>query len=492
MLTLTFIFLVSALLTALVRSYLVQQNVLDVPNWRSSHRVPTPRGGGVSIVVVFLAIVLWFAHTGAISTNLGCALIGGGLMIAAVGFLDDHFGVPARLRLLIHFAAAGWALWQLDGMGPLHLGWIVWNWGWIGQVVALVALVWMINLHNFMDGIDGLAGVEAVSAATFGSVLLASGGLGGLAQTALALTAATAGFLVWNWPPAKVFMGDVGSGFLGLVFGVLALASARQQPWMIWPWVILLSVFVVDATVTLARRWCAGERWYEAHCSHAYQNAARRWASHLKVTLTIAVINAVWLFPLAWAAYAWRSQALLIVVAAWAPLVYAAVRCGTGQATTALTVQKPVAAEDIAKTNHESKPTFLCCDVPGMTGPVPGILSHFAERTQEVVENKQNAILPARIFGRIPMGNPRRTCKNIDSWTVLPQRIAGSLFWRAPDLLGLHIHHSLPPEFAITYLQLTSLPADLSTMTLTRLVTCRSCRESLQEVSTSRPQKDNS
>jgi Fuc2NAc and GlcNAc transferase len=189
-LIIVFAFLASALFTALVRSYLLRRKVLDIPNGRSSHSAPIPRGGGLSIVVVFLGIVLWFAYGGAISASLGWALIGGGLAVAGISFLDDHFAVPARLRLLVHFAAAGWALWQLNGMGPLHLGWMIWNWGWVGQIVALVGLVWMINLYNFMDGIDGIAGLEALSVSALGGLLLTWSGLGGLAGCALVLAAA--------------------------------------------------------------------------------------------------------------------------------------------------------------------------------------------------------------------------------------------------------------------------------------------------------------
>ncbi len=335
MLTIVFAFLASASLTALVRRYLLRRKVLDIPNGRSSHSLPTPRGGGLSIVVVFLGIVLRFAHRGAISASLGSALIWGGLAVAGVGFLDDHFPIPARVRLLVHFAAAGWALWKLNGMGPLHLGWIIWNWGWVGQLVALVGLVWMINLYNFMDGIDGIAGVEAVCASGLGGLLLAWSGLGGLAECALVLAAASAGFLVWNWPPARIFMGDVGSGFLGFVFGVLAIASAKERPWMLWPWLILLSIFIVDSIVTLLRRLLTGARWYQAHCSHAYQHAARRWGSHSKVTLTIAAVNVAWLFPLAYGACVWPAAAPLFAVVALAPLVYTAFRYDAGQDTSA-------------------------------------------------------------------------------------------------------------------------------------------------------------
>src|ERR1035437_8066086 len=329
------VFISSLVLTGVVRQYALHRQVLDIPNGRSSHSAPTPRGGGVSIVVVFRLAVLLFVQRSVISNSLGWALTGGGLAVAVAGFLDDHFRVSARLRLLIHFAAAGWALWQLNGMGPLHLGWIIWDWGWVGQIVALVGLVWMINLYNFMDGIDGLAGQEALCASGLGGLLLAWSGLGGLAEGALALVAASAGFLVWNWPPAKIFMGDVGSGFLGFVLGVLAIASAKERPWLLWAWLILLSVFVVDSTLTLMRRLITGARWYEAHCSHAYQHAARRWGSHSKVTLTIAAVNVAWLFPLGWGACVWPAAGPLFAVVAMSPLVYTAFRYEAGQDTSA-------------------------------------------------------------------------------------------------------------------------------------------------------------
>jgi Fuc2NAc and GlcNAc transferase len=336
MLIISVAFLTSALVTALVRRYLLGRKVLDIPNARSSHSVPTPRGGGVSIVVVFLLTVLLFVQRGTLSSRLGWALIGGGLAVAIAGFLDDHFRVSALLRLLIHFAAAGWALWQLNGMAPLHLGWI--SWGWVGELLALVGLVWMINLFNFMDGIDGLAGLEALCASGLGSLLLAWNGLGGLAEAAVVLAGASAGFLVWNWPPAKIFMGDVGSGFLGFVFGVLAISSAMERPWLLWPWLILLSVFIVDSTVTLIMRLITGARWYEAHCDHAFQHAARCSGSHLKVTLLTGAVNIAWLFPLGLVACVWPAAGPLFAVIALAPLVYMAFRYDAGRGACATEV----------------------------------------------------------------------------------------------------------------------------------------------------------
>ncbi len=324
-------FLSSLVLTATVRRYLVWRRVLDVPNERSSHSAPTPRGGGVGIVAVFLLIVAWLSVKNGLPNGLAAALIGGGMAVAGIGLLDDHYQISARLRILIHFAAAGWALWWLHGVGPLQVGAYNWDFGWFGQAVALVGLVWMTNLYNFMDGIDGIAAVESVCVSGLGALMLTWVGLGGLATGALVLMGASAGFLLWNWQPAKIFMGDVGSGFLGFVFGVLAIASTRERPLLIWPWVILLSVFVVDSTLTLLRRFMTGARWYEAHRSHAYQHAARRWSSHSRVTLAIATVNIVWLFPLALGACVWPAAGLLLAVLALVPLVCAALHYGAGQ-----------------------------------------------------------------------------------------------------------------------------------------------------------------
>jgi Fuc2NAc and GlcNAc transferase len=345
------IFFASALLTALVRRYLLSRDILDIPNVRSSHSAPIPRGGGLSIVVLFLLTVLLLVHRGVISTSLGSALGGGGLAVALAGFLDDCFQVPAWLRLLIHFAAAGWALWQLGGVGPLQLGWILWEWGWVGHLVALVGLVWMINLYNFMDGIDGLAGMEAVCTSAFGGLLLAWSGLEGPAFGARALAAASGGFLVWNWSPARIFMGDVGSGFLGFVFAVLALSSAKERPWLLWPWLILLSVFIVDASFTLLRHLITGARCWQAHCTHAYQHAARRWGSHSKVTLTVAAINVVWLFPLAWAACLWPAFGPVFAIVALAPLVYTAFRNSAGKDSSATEVPPSKDEDRVAATS---------------------------------------------------------------------------------------------------------------------------------------------
>ena len=330
MLLFALVFLITALITGTVRTLLVRHGVMDLPNARSSHAVPVPRGGGVGIVVVFLSAVIWILRSHGIPHGLGWALVGGGLAIGIVGFLDDRFKLAQWPRLMIHCLAAAWALWCLNATHPLQFSGGTPGF-WVGRAVALVGLVWLTNLFNFMDGIDGLAAVEAVCVSAFGALLVANNGLLAEAQVSWLLAAASLGFLVWNWPPAKIFMGDAGSGFLGFSLGVLGVFSSKANPKLIWPWLILLAAFFVDATVTLLRRIVSRARWYESHCDHAYQHAAQAWGSHAKVTLTFAAINTIWLLPLACAALLYSAAAPVIAAIAVVPLVYLTFRFQGGR-----------------------------------------------------------------------------------------------------------------------------------------------------------------
>lgn len=331
MLLFVLLFLASALITAGIRLVLVRRGLLDFPNSRSSHLIPVPRGGGVGIVVVFLSSVVWIHSRHLIPVRLAWALIGGGLAIAIAGFLDDHFKLSPWPRLAVHTLAAGWALWCLGGTQPLQPDSSDLIWTWMARAVDVAALVWLTNLFNFMDGIDGLAGTEAVLVSVFGAVLMIQEGLPGYSQLSWTLAAASLGFLVWNWPPAKIFMGDAGSGFLGFTLGTLALFSSRSKPQLLWPWLILLAAFLVDATVTLLRRMISRARWYDAHRSHAYQHAAQTCTSHAKVTLAVAAINVGWLLPLAWAAYRCPQAAPAFAAVAFVPLVLIAIRFEAGR-----------------------------------------------------------------------------------------------------------------------------------------------------------------
>jgi len=292
------VFLASFFLTWFVRSFSIRKAIFDVPNERSSHQIPTPRGGGIAIALTFFFAVCWLAMAGMISLALAKALVGGGLIIAATGYWDDLRSISAAKRAVLHFLAAGWALYCLGGFPVLVLGnWQI-HWGWFGSVFAAVGIVWLINLYNFMDGIDGIAGVEAVFVSLVGGCALYLLGAHGLAWVCFFLFAAVLGFLLWNWPPAKIFLGDVGSGLLGYIFAVIALASANQQMLPLLFWLVLLAVFICDATFTLLHRMKRGERWYSAHREHVYQRLTQHGVSHQRVTLLVTVVNLAFILPI--------------------------------------------------------------------------------------------------------------------------------------------------------------------------------------------------
>lgn len=326
----------SLVLTGSLRRYALARQLLDFPNARSSHTVPTPRGGGVAIVLSFLLALPVLAWTGWVSSELMWALLGSGGGVAMLGFFDDHGHIPARWRLFGHFAAAGWALFWLGGFPPLMLFGYSLELGWLGHLLAAVYLVWVLNLYNFMDGINGIAGVEAICVCLGGAALFSTLASIGSAQLVeggvlLLLACSVAGFLFWNLPPARIFMGDAGSGFLGIAFGILSLQAAWVAPQLFWGWLIMLGVFIVDATFTLLRRLLHGEKVYEAHRSHAYQYAARYYGRHMFVTTAVGVINLFWLLPIAlWVGLGGLDGALGLLIA-YIPLIVLAISFKAGQ-----------------------------------------------------------------------------------------------------------------------------------------------------------------
>jgi Fuc2NAc and GlcNAc transferase len=324
-------FVLSALLTGVMRRLALNRGLLDVPNARSSHEAPTPRGGGAAIVLSALTAWVTLGLTGAIQAVAVIALSGGGIAIAAVGLLDDRSRLSARFRLSVHFAAALWALVWLKGLPPLQFGEHIIVFGWGGYALGVLGIVWTLNLFNFMDGIDGIAASEAIFVVC-GGILLAQVGDGHHAQPmiGLAFVSACCGFLLWNWPPARIFMGDVGSGFLGYVVAVLAVIDAHDSARALLVWFILGGVFFVDATVTLVRRLLRGERLHEAHRTHAYQWLVRRWDSHRRVTLAVLAVNVFWLLPLAMFAAKSPAHAPFFVATALAPLVVLAIAARAG------------------------------------------------------------------------------------------------------------------------------------------------------------------
>ena len=322
---------VSFFTTWLLRRYALARSIIDIPNARSSHTVPTPRGGGVAIVLSFLLVLPLLTATGLLTWANMWAMLGAGSVIAVLGFLDDHGHIAARWRLLGHFAASAWALYWLGGLPAISLIGIDFDLAWLGHGLAVFYLVWLLNLYNFMDGIDGIASVEAICACLGACLLYWLGGFETLIVAPLVLAMAVAGFLYWNFPPARIFMGDAGSGFLGIILGLLSLQAAWASPKLLWVWLILLGVFIVDATVTLIRRLVRGEKVYEAHRSHAYQFASRQYGRHLSVTLAVAAINLFWLLPWAASVVLWSVDGALALIVAYVPLLLLAVKFHAGE-----------------------------------------------------------------------------------------------------------------------------------------------------------------
>ncbi|MFV5585851.1 glycosyltransferase family 4 protein [Acinetobacter oleivorans] len=324
-------FLISFLLTGYMRHYALKKNIIDKPNERSSHTIPTPRGGGVSIVITFLLVLVGLMISHQLQLTTGLILVAAGLGVAVLGFLDDHGHINSMLRLAIHFLIAIGAVSFLGGFsdvtlfnGSLHLGWFA-------NIIAILFLVWLLNLYNFMDGINGIASVEAIT------TLLSLAFIYLLLDTQLSsellfiFAASVFGFVLWNFPKARIFMGDAGSGFLGLILGILALISLKTDPALFCAWLICLGVFIVDATFTLIRRVINGHKMYDAHRSHAYQYASRKYNSHTTVTIGVLLINLFWLLPIAYLASQKVLMPELLLFIAYIPLILIAVFFGAGK-----------------------------------------------------------------------------------------------------------------------------------------------------------------
>jgi UDP-N-acetylmuramyl pentapeptide phosphotransferase/UDP-N-acetylglucosamine-1-phosphate transferase len=263
--------------------------ILDRPNPRSNHETAVPRGGGLVLVPLLLAAFAAAPALDGRAVGLPAPLLAGALLLAAISWWDDLRGLGVLPRLAVQAGAVLLGLAALADQPPVFQGWLPRP---LDLAAAGILWLWFLNLFNFMDGIDGISGVEAVCI---------GGGLAALAALAAdgappawfgaTLAAAAAGFLVWNWHPARIFLGDVGSVPLGFLLGFLLLAVAARGFWA--PALILPAYYLADATITIARRALRRERVWQAHAEHYYQRAVRSGLSHAQVSLAILSANLV-------------------------------------------------------------------------------------------------------------------------------------------------------------------------------------------------------
>ncbi|MES2964570.1 MAG: glycosyltransferase family 4 protein [Bdellovibrionota bacterium] len=323
-------------LTKLVRGYVLKRNILDIPNERSSHKTPTPRGGGLAVAITFTAFAfVSLAELGRESTWL--AVVAMAAVISAVGWWDDKRGLSAGIRLAFQFSASLVVLLVLeDRFGLVRAN----SFEFVGFLIpAFIAfpaivlfLVWMTNLYNFMDGIDGILGLQTVTVAIPASLLLIlnSSGPTPLAVAYVILAGSAVGFLFLNWSPAKIFMGDVGSAFTGFLLGVFAVVGAEQAELSFTSAVILNSAFIWDATITLFVRLSRRKKPHQAHRSHFYQKMVLSGASHARVSSLFGAVNVLWLFPLAYANEANLMPPSIALVLAALPAIHLALRYKAG------------------------------------------------------------------------------------------------------------------------------------------------------------------
>ena len=286
--TIFFLGILSFVLTYFIMQYAVRNKMTVVPNERSLHDNPTPKGGGIAIVFTWYIGISVLFFSGIIERSLFFALLSG-IMLAIVSLIDDIRGLKPIIRLIVQFITAIIAFNFLHGLRPLVMPDINFNYNWVVYPVAITGMVWFINLFNFMDGVDGFASLEAIIICAVFFVFTWS-------LATILLIACITGFLYWNWPKASIFMGDVGSTQLGFILVVFGIYYHNTFEFSILNWVMLTSPFWFDATLTLFRRWRNGEKLSEAHRKHVYQRMVQAGSSHEQVNVYLLLINVFIIF----------------------------------------------------------------------------------------------------------------------------------------------------------------------------------------------------
>ncbi len=320
-----------------IRSYLryaVRRQIFDIPNHRSSHTRPTPRGAGIAFAATFLIFAALLGLQHALQPRELIAVLTAAF-VAGIGYWDDRSDLSIRKRLGVQLFASALVVaclanFHLPGQASASIPIIA-----ILVCFEVLGITWILNLTNFMDGIDGIVAIEVVTVTTIcAGIIIIERGLTITALLFALLDATVAPFLIFNWSPAKIFMGDVGSCFIGFTLGVVSLIAAAHHHLSLFCPLILLAVFICDATTTLLTRMLTGQRWYEPHRTHAFQILARHF-SHSRVSGFIGLLNLIWLAPLAIAAEIDQAHGLIYAVIAFAPILLACRMLGVGNPNSA-------------------------------------------------------------------------------------------------------------------------------------------------------------
>lgn len=337
------IFFLALVCSYLIARYAVELGLLDIPNARSFHSQPIPRGGGLGIAFSYALAINYLFFIETIEFSVWASLCSSGLLLLIVGYIDDRNHISARWRLLAQLIAVLVGLFFLGSLPDIQIFTWHFSFEWLLYAIVVFFALWWINLFNFMDGIDGIAAIQGLSILCSSIILIQffstdPSNMASAQLLLLSLVVSILGFLLINWSPARVFMGDAGSTFLAYALLCLALYCFKEELLSVWSWLILVSYFLVDASYTLIRRILTGQVWYEAHRSHAYQRGAQylmekaieqgvlerqaRSIAHRKICYALVLINIIWLLPMAAAAQYFTQAAPLLLVIACLPLLF--------------------------------------------------------------------------------------------------------------------------------------------------------------------------
>jgi Fuc2NAc and GlcNAc transferase len=286
----------SWILLKLAYNFLLEKNIIDTPNQRSLHTTPKIRGGGIAILICYELFILLFFLFDYIAKELFISQIAGGVIIGTAGWLDDRNHVPVIVRFLCHFLSAIILSYLFNRLLSVNILGTDYNLSILGAVIFVLYVVWMINLYNFMDGIDGIAISQLIVPSIFIAVVSGLNHYNEAYLISIIIIASSIFFYKYNWPPSKMFMGDVLSGFIGYYFAALTIYLNNILKISIFIIPVLLSVFIYDATVTLIKRIVKKEKIWEAHNDHYYQKFAKVYG-HKKVTVAVIIFNFILFLP---------------------------------------------------------------------------------------------------------------------------------------------------------------------------------------------------